>query len=70
MSDEKETSYNLDEKAVDAIALRVVKHLKPKEPPPWDEKTERRAAERRKPKDVKGPKIGKVGGIISYVEKE
>jgi hypothetical protein len=64
---EGEAVFNLDSKAVDAIADRVAKRLKPKEPDPWDTKTERRAAERRKPREPE-KKVGKVGGLISYEE--
>jgi hypothetical protein len=67
MADDPEPTFSLDSKAVDAIADKVAKRLKPKEPDPWDTKTERRAAERRKPREPE-VKVKRVGGIISYKE--
>ena len=65
---DEEAAFVLDDKSAEAIALRVAKHLKPKDPPPWDTKTERRVAERRKPKEPDKPKTRKLGGLITYKE--
>ena len=65
MPDEPE-GFSLDEKAIDAIADKVAKRLRPKEPAPWDKQTERRVKERRTPKEPPKPPNKKVGGLITY----
>jgi len=70
MADEKDIILSPEEleALIDKIVDKHEKRNKPKAPPPWDTTTERRTAERRKPKEPDKPKYGKIGGLISFKE--
>ena len=64
----EEKDIVLSSEELEALIDKVVdKHEKRNRPKPWDSVTERRVAERRKPKKP-AKKYGRIGGLIEYKE--